>query len=60
MKYDSNCPEENMIKLILPKYFTGSIHTTNVITLFAIATHLHVVYKMADKTHIVSKTIHLL
>jgi hypothetical protein len=49
MKSNSNYPEENMIKLISPKYFTGRIHTTNVITLFTTVTRLHVSYKMPDK-----------
>ena len=60
MKCNSNYPEENVVKLILPKYFTDSIHTTNVITLFAIDTYLHVVYETPDKTHNVRQTMHLL
>jgi len=60
MKSNSNYPEENMVKLIFPKYFAGRIHTTNVITLFTIVTHLHVLQKMPDKTHIVIKTMRLL
>jgi hypothetical protein len=48
-KYNSDDPEDYMLKPILVKYFTCCIHITNVKTLFAIGTYLHKMLKLHDE-----------
>jgi len=47
-KYNSDDPEDHMLKPILVKYFAG-IHLTNVKALFTIGTYLHEMLKLHDE-----------
>jgi hypothetical protein len=49
-----------MVYPVAYNYFTQRIHTTNVVTQFAIITQLHIMHVTPDKMHIVKKALPLL